>query len=91
MLFSTANLFFTVTLFIYHLVISHANTGVFTLKLPSQAQSGCTTQIIFLLNAMNKNLAPNLLSQGSIELEYLSKNVKNIQFLRSLINTVQPP
>ena len=91
MLFSTANLFFTVTLFIYHLVISHTNTGVFTLKLPSQAQSGCTTQITFLLNAMNKNLAPNLLSQGSIELEYLSKNVKNIQFLRSLINTVQPP
>ena len=76
MLFSTAELFVTVTLFIYHLVISHTNTAVFTLKLPSGAQSKCTTQIIFLLNTMNQNVASNLHSQGTIEQEYLSKNEK---------------
>ena len=84
MLFSAANLVFTPTLFIYDLVISHTDIGVFTLKLPSVAQSGCTTQIIFLLNTMNKKFASNLLSQGSIEQEYLSKNLEN-QFLRCLI------
>ena len=71
-----AYLFVTVTIFIHHLVINHTNTGVFTLKLPSGAQSGCTTQIIFLLNTMNKNFTSNLHSQGSIEQEYLSKNEK---------------
>ena len=66
MLFSTSNPFVTVALFIDHLVVSHTNTVVFTLKLPWGAQSGCTTQIIFLLNTMNKSFASNLHFQGSI-------------------------
>ena len=84
MLFSTANLVFTPTLFIYDLVISHTDISVFTLRLASGAQSARTTQTIFLLNTMNKKFASNLLSQGSIEQEYLSKNLEN-QFLRCLI------
>ena len=46
---TAANLVFTVTLSIYHLVINPTNIGVFRLKLPAGAQSGCTTQKIFLL------------------------------------------
>ena len=76
---------FTVTHFIYHLVISQINIGVFTLKLLSGAQSGCTSQIIFILNPMSKNCASNLLSQGNIEQEYLSKDLKKFQFLECLI------
>ena len=37
------------------------------------------------INTMNKNFASNLLSQGSIEQDYLSKNVKNLSFLGCLI------
>ena len=32
------------------------------------------------INTMNKNFASNLLSQGSNEQDYLSKNVKNLSF-----------
>ena len=44
MLFSTANLIFTVTLSNHHLLISYTNTEVFTLKSPSGAQSGLLSQ-----------------------------------------------
>ena len=78
MLFCTANFFFNFNFFFYlSFSNQHTNTDVFTLKLPSGVQSGCTTQIIFLLNTMNKNFASNLLSQGSIEQEYLSENIKS--------------
>ena len=74
------NLVFKVTFTIYHLLIDSTNTGVFRHKLSGGAQSGCTTQKIFLLNTMNRNFASNLLSQGSIEQDYLPKNVKTFSF-----------
>ena len=73
MLFCTANLFFTVTFFYLSFSNQHTNTDVFTLKSPSGAQSGCTTQI-------------NLLSQGSIEQEYLSENINFFEVLNENIN-----
>ena len=47
---------FTVILSIYDLVINPTNTRVFRLKLPEDAQSGCTSQKIFLLIPWTKNL-----------------------------------
>ena len=32
------------------------------------------------INTMNKNIASNLPFQGSIEQDYLSKNIKNLSF-----------
>ena len=32
------------------------------------------------INTMNKNIASNLLFQGSIKQDYLSKNIKNLSF-----------
>ena len=32
------------------------------------------------INTMNKNIASNLLFQGSIEQDYLSKNIKKLSF-----------
>ena len=32
------------------------------------------------INSMNKNFASNLFFQGSIEQDYLSKNIKNLSF-----------
>ena len=60
----------------------HTNTGVFTPKLPPGAQSGCTTQIIFLLNTMNKNFTSNLLFQHEtgISIEKCEVFNKNINF-----------
>ena len=37
---------------------------------------------------MNKNFASSLLSQGSIEQDYLSKNVKNLKFLKIQISVL---
>ena len=70
--FSTANLVFTVTLFIYRLVINHTNTGVFRLKLPEGPRNN------FLLIPWTKILLQICL--GSIEQDYLSKNIKNLSF-----------
>ena len=77
----TANLVYTVTLSIYHLVINLTNSRDFRLKLPKGAQSGAPFRIFFLLNTMNESLAPNLLSQGIIEQDYLSKNIKKSVFV----------
>ena len=53
MLFCTANFFFNFNFFFYlSFSNEHTNTDIFTLRLPSGAQSGCTTQVIFLLNTI---------------------------------------
>ena len=67
-----------ITLSFYYLVINPTNTGVFRLKLPGDVQSGPRENLS--TNTINKNFAPNLLSQGSIGQNYLSKNVKNLSF-----------
>ena len=56
MLFSTANLIFTVTRFICHLVI---NPGVF--RNSPVCKEWCTTQKMIPFNIMNKNFVKNLL------------------------------
>ena len=79
--FLTAKLAFIVTVFIYQ-VINPINTRAFRLKLPRGAQSGTPLRKSPLIT---KNFASNLLSQGSIEEDYLSKNLKNLSFA-DLIN-----
>ena len=81
--FLTAKLAFIVTVFIYQ-VINPINTRAFRLKLPRGAQSGKPLRKSPLIT-MTKNFASNLLSQGSIEQDYLSKNLKNLSFA-DLIN-----
>ena len=70
--FLSANLVFSVTLFIYHLLVNH---GVFRFKLPGVHHSEN-----LYIKYHEQKICKNLLSQGSIEEHYLSKNVK-IQFL----------
>ena len=65
-----------VTFSIYHLVISLINTGVFRPENPRGFTEWYTAQKMFPLNTMTKNFASKLFSQGSIELDNLSKNAK---------------
>ena len=77
--FLTAKLAFTVTVFIYQ-VVNPINTRAFRLKLPRGTPLRKSPLI-----TKTKNFASNLLSQGSIEQDYLSKNLKNLSFA-DLIN-----
>ena len=77
--FSTANLVFTVTLSIYHLVFNPTNIGVLRLKLRAGTQMVHHSEN-FSVNTMKKYFASNLLSQGSNERDYLLKDVKSSVF-----------
>ena len=69
--------------FYYRLVINPTNTRVFRLKLPGGAGK------IFPFNTMNKNFPPDLPFQGSIEEDYLSKNIKNLIYWISVQGQVK--
>ena len=56
------------------------NTGSFRLKSPNGGTESVNLPENLSINTINKNFASNLLSQGSIEQDYLSKNVKNLSF-----------
>ena len=50
------------------------------LKIPGRFTDSCTTQKIFPLNTVTIDFASKLLSQGSTELDNLSKNAKMFRF-----------